>query len=69
MLGAYNRVEFRRPRDVVTGVLRMVGRGILAVAAELFLVQGEDKPQLAVYIYRHPIRQSRCWALVVLCRD
>jgi exopolysaccharide biosynthesis polyprenyl glycosylphosphotransferase len=41
VLGAYNRVEFRRPRDVATDVLRIVGLGTLAVAAELFIIQGE----------------------------
>jgi exopolysaccharide biosynthesis polyprenyl glycosylphosphotransferase len=41
VLGAYQRVEFRRPRDVATDVIRMVGLGTLAVAAELFIVQGE----------------------------
>jgi exopolysaccharide biosynthesis polyprenyl glycosylphosphotransferase len=41
VLGSYRRVEFRRPRDVATDVMRMVGLGMLAVAAELFLVKGE----------------------------
>ena len=41
VLGAYSRVEFRRPRDVATDVVKMVLLGMLAVAAELFIVKGE----------------------------
>ena len=41
VLGAYSRVEFRRPRDVATDVVKMVILGMLALAAELFIVKGE----------------------------
>lgn len=41
VLGAYSRVEFRRPREVATDVVKMVALGMLAVAAELFVVKGE----------------------------
>src|SRR5262249_22367919 len=41
VLGAYSRVEFRRARDVATDVVKMVILGMLALAAELFIVKGE----------------------------
>jgi exopolysaccharide biosynthesis polyprenyl glycosylphosphotransferase len=41
VLGVYSRVEFRRPRDVATDVVKMVILGMLALAAELFIVKGE----------------------------
>jgi exopolysaccharide biosynthesis polyprenyl glycosylphosphotransferase len=41
VIGAYSRVEFRRPRDVATDVVKMVILGMLALAAELFIVKGE----------------------------
>jgi exopolysaccharide biosynthesis polyprenyl glycosylphosphotransferase len=41
VLGAYDRLEFRRARDLATDIVRMVALGLLALLAILFVFKGE----------------------------
>jgi FlaA1/EpsC-like NDP-sugar epimerase len=41
VLGAYRQIEFRRPRDIATDVVKMVALGMLSLFACLFVTRGE----------------------------
>ena len=51
LIGAYQRVEFRRPRDVATDLLQIVSIGLLALGAELFLVKGEYVSRTLLFLF------------------
>lgn len=40
-LGAYRQIEFRRPRDIATDLVKIVTLGMLALVAGLFATRGE----------------------------
>ncbi|PYX85244.1 MAG: hypothetical protein DMG68_18395, partial [Acidobacteria bacterium] len=41
LVGAYDRLEFRRARELASDVVRMVALGLLALLATLFVFKGE----------------------------
>lgn len=53
LLGAYNQVELRRPRDIASDVVKMMALGLLALFTGMFFFKGEyvSRSLLLIFVF------------------